>query len=253
MKRRMIERIVERMLREKLADMLHDVSWRMKQLVPNPLIVAEQMNLKHHLLTGYTTADNTPSAGHISWTDVHVVYEGVDYGPFSGESVNKYVWFDQSAGSSPSDPLHIVEQDTKPALTPDDLLLFVNDGGTCRIAPGSTMPHGAQLVGGSIGTGELGTGAVTSAILANGAVIGSKIGAKAVSTTNIADAAVGGTQIAGGAVDGTKIAAKAVGTGQIADGAVGATQLGNAAVTAAKLAGGAVDATKLNLLAHMLY
>ncbi|HET9186949.1 MAG TPA: hypothetical protein VFN80_03275, partial [Acidothermaceae bacterium] len=242
-------------------------------------VYAEDLNLKKHVLTGYTVTDNTPTAGSIAWASLHVVYNGTDYAITDANTALKYAWFDPTASSTV-----LQTSNTKPTnLTGAATLVFVNNGGTAIIAVDSAMPaavqdgaidRGAILVGavgssqlddgavvsakiasgavgsgaiasGAVTSGKIGSGAVGSTELATGAVTSGKLGSKAVGQSNIADSAVGSTQIAGGAVGSTQIASNAVTSGKIASGAVGNTQLASDAVGSGNIQTGAVGATQL--------
>lgn len=114
---------------------------------------------------------------------------------------------------------------------------------------------GSLAIKNSVGSDDLGTGAVTTAKIVNGAVTGEKIAANAVGATELADGAVGENELADDAVTEAKIGPAAVtetklGTGavteeKIEDGAVTANKLGAGAVTNEKLGTGAVTGAKI--------
>lgn len=81
----------------------------------------------------------------------------------------------------------------------------------------------------------IGTGGITSSLLASGAVTTAKLAAGAVDTTALADDAITTGKIAAGAVATADLADDAVTTGKIATGAVGTSDIASDAVTAAKL------------------
>lgn len=254
-----IEAIVERVLAEKLGHLLDDVSWRLKHFYElADKIPAEGLNLQQHLLTGYTLTNNSPSPGYIAWTDLHVVYQGQDFGPFSGDTNLRYTWFDYDNATS-----KIQSSDTKPTLEKDDVLLFINDNGIGTVVPGSSQVHGAAIKGGTVDSGEIKDsaiiaskildGAVTNTKIANNAVDANKLANNAVTASKIANNAVTTDKIQNGAVSGLKIAGGAVDDTHIAQNAVNAAHIADAAVVAQKLAAGAVSADKLNLLMHTIY
>lgn len=249
-----VERTVERVLSDRLGHVLDDVGWRIGQMLDmaggRGQVLAENLNLQQHMLTGYTLTNNSPSAGYIAWADLRIVYQGTEYGPFAGNTNLQYTWFDFDHATQ-----KIQSSATKPTLAKEDTLLFINDAGTGTVVPGNTMQHGAAILSGSVKTGELAAGAVTETILGSGAVSTTKLAtgavtdtilaANAVTSGKIATDAVTATHIAGGAVGSTEIASSAVGETQLASGAVTSTKIGSGAVTSTAIAGGAVGTTQL--------
>lgn len=247
-------------LSEEFQAVLDDASWRVHQAWDHSKIPAEALNLNHHLLTGYTVTNNSPSGGSIAWSDLHVVYNGTDYGPFSGNTANKYVWFDQDHSTN-----KIQTSNTKPALTTADAILFVNNSGTAIELLKSQLIHGAVLIDGTVNTSELadaaitankilsgavgstqlGTGAVTTAKIVSGAVTATELGTGAVTTAKIASGAVTSTELGTAAVTSGKIAANAVGSAEIANDAVGTSEISTGAVASDELASNAVTSVKI--------
>lgn len=250
---------IRSVLKEELGHVLDDVAWRIRHLTDlADKVSAESLNLNVHMLTGYTVTSDDPVAGSISWSDLYVVYQGTQYGPFAGDTAMKYVWFDADHATD-----KIQESNTKPTLTADDAILFVNNEGTVVEVLKSQLIDGALLIDGTVNSGELADaaitatkifdGAVTSTKIDDGAVTNTKIGSGAVDTANIAAGAVTSTEIDTGAVTETKIATDAVTNAKIASGAVGSTELQDGAVGSAKITNGSVSTSKLNILAHMIF
>ncbi|MGC4375935.1 hypothetical protein WD019_03185 [Fictibacillus sp. Mic-4] len=242
-------------IQEESASLLHDITYRLNVLKEatngvGQRIHTSDLNIATHMIDGYAFTNNSPSNGSVAWTDVNIVYKGTTYTITNGNTANKYIWWQFSA----TDKTKLQTSNTKPNLTQDDILIGVNDGGvfTLTMAPGKFTPGGA-LMDGSVGTGELATGAVTSAKLAalavdasklaDGAVTDTKLGANAVTSSKIASGAVGSSQLANGAVTSGKLGTGAVGSGNLADGAV----------TGVKLGAGAVAEDKLNVATHFLF
>lgn len=232
---------IKSVLEEELGALLRDVSWRLRHMTDlADKVSAEQLNLNTHMLTGYVVASDSPSAGSIEWDDLHVVYQGTQYGPYAGNTAMKYVWFDADHATQ-----KIQTTNTKPTLTADDAILFVNNGGTVVEVLKSQLIDGALLIDGTVNGSELADAAVTAGKIFDGAVTSTKIGDNAVTGTKILDGAVGGTKITDGAVTSTKIGENAVTSTAIASGAVGSTEINDGAVTTTKIGATAVDSTKL--------
>jgi len=94
-------------------------------------------------------------------------------------------------------------------------------------------------------TGALADGGVTSAKIANDAVIQSKIAAGAVNTTELADNAVDSSKLASNSVTATQIASNAVTSNKIDSGAITNTHIGTGAINADRLTDATVTLAKL--------
>lgn len=154
-------------MHDEFAHFLTDIEFRVKQaydvqnrtsVESGEQVYAEDLNLMLHTITGYTMTANTPGAGSIAWTAVHIVFGGVDYTCVDGNTALKYVWF-VKPGSGTSATLQT--SDTKPTLGPNDCLVFVNNAGTPINALTATIP--VTLADGAVDTGAIQAGAVTAA------------------------------------------------------------------------------------------
>jgi hypothetical protein len=265
-----VNKSVEKALDGQLKSLLHDVDYRISVLQDllgrvnigpskNSRIVSSDLNLAHHMLDGYTFTNNSPAAGSIAWAGAHVVYKGTDYTIPNGNTNLKYVWWDFTT------PTAFQASATKPALTADDILVAVNEGGIAQVVvtPGKMLPGGA-LLDGAISSSELGSGAVTNAKLAALAVLEGNIGSGAVTNTKIGSNAVDSAKLSTGAVTAGKIADGGVSAStQFASGVVNTTALGanavttdkigDAQITGPKIGAGAVAENKLNIAQHLLY
>lgn len=154
-------------MQEEFSHFLTDIEFRVKQAydverrgaygAPGQ-IYAEDLDLMMHQMTGYTMTANSPIAGSIAWTAVHIVFNGVDYTCADGSTALKYVWF-VKPGSGTTATLST--SNTKPVLGPDDCLVFVNNAGTPINALTSTIP--VALADGAVDSGAIMNGAVTAA------------------------------------------------------------------------------------------
>lgn len=207
---------------------------------------AEDMHVGMPLLTGYTISNNTPSAGYVEWSSLHIVYNGTDNAITDGNSNDTYLYWDPTVSSTT-----LQTSNTKPTLGASAALVFVNNSGIATVAVGATIPpaignasvDSAAIIAGAVGNTALASGAVQSGNIASGAVTSAALGSSSVTSAAIATGAVGSSALASGAVTNAALASGAVESGNLAAGAVDSAALGDAAVSAANL----------NLLSHFLY
>lgn len=254
--------LVRDILAEELNGMLADVSYRLSVLYDaqnGGRYGSRDLMLATHQIDGFTVTDNSPSTGYIAWADVNIVYKGVNYAVTNGNTNKKYVFWKLN-----TTPTTLQTSDTKPTLSDDDVLVFINDAGIHQTAiSAGRLTHGAAIIAGTVGSGEIKSGAIDSTKIADGAVAAAKImdgavgtgklAASAVNATNLADGAVTSGKIAGGAVGTTQLAGSAVTANKIASSAVTTDKINNGAITGVKIGAGAVATDKLNTALHMIF
>ena len=248
--------IVRRLIWKEALNLLKDVDYRIGVLAElqkeaGGKISSIQLILPRHILDGFTFTDNSPVAGKVAWAGCHIVYKGTDYTITDGNTDLKYIWWDYDAAPNTA----FQASATKPALSDDDCLVCINDGGIHRLVIGATMPHGAFLLGTTVDTGELkdssvataklAAGSVLSEKLGDGAVIEAKIGAEAVTAGKVGTGAITEGKIYAGAVTEGKLGALAVTTAKVADGAVVTAKMADGNVTTTKLADGGITTVKM--------
>lgn len=247
--RKNITQAVNQALDVKFKGVLEDISYRIESLYAKSQndimgfvskVSARDLNLATHALDGYLIEDNKPSAGSIQWTDCNIVYKGTNYAIQNGNTANKYVYWTLAQ----ADKTLFLNSNTKPTLTEDDVLVFVNDGGKHSTIM-DKYKHGAAMLDGSVGSTEIKSGSIAKVNLAAGAVDSTILASGAVASGNIAAGAVDATALGSGAVTNVKIASGAVASGNIAAGAVGTTALATGAVTSTVLAANAVTNGKI--------
>lgn len=210
-------------------------------------VYAEDLAVMRHQITGYTVTANSPTAGKIAWASVHVVYNGTDYTITDGNTDKKYAWFDATTSTTV-----LQVSDTKPTLTGNAALLFINNGGVPLDVLNSSIA--GAVMDNAVDSGALQANAVTSTAIASNAVVAGKINAGAVNNSNIfAQNVVNTNAIASGAVTTTELGAGAVTDVKLGDNAVTSAKIGAGAVIAGKIGVGAVTTAKLNVLRHLLY
>lgn len=148
-----------------------------------------------------------------------------------------------------------VISDNPSAYTPADVLKLLNEG--YESPTGDDFPGiGSGLYSGGGGSPEIPDGSITTAKLADNAVVADKIKPYAVGTSQLAIGAVSGDIIQNKTIVASKLADKTITGTQIADGAVTEAKLAPSSVateklqdlcvTTPKIADHAVDTTKLN-------
>lgn len=150
---------------------------------------------------------------------------------FQNADVRLRVWFNDGA--------HGFEQ-----ITPDQRIAAVGYAMMAGAVQDGAITS-SMIAAGAVGSDQLAAGAVQSSNIVNGAVGSAQMAADSVQAGNIAPGAVGTTQLADQAVTSAKLSTNAVQASHISAGAVGTNQLGNEAVTSAKLAPNAVQSANI--------
>ena len=203
--------------------LVEDVDYRIRVLkgLGYGLVGSQQLVIFHHLLDGFTVTDNSPQVGYIAWSNLHIVYKGIDYTITDGNTNLKFAWWDYSVSTTT-----LQCQDTLPDTTDDDLIIFLNKNGIHATVPTTTCIDGSLIITESILAGALSANCVTSEKIYAGAVIAEKI----------ATDAVVAAKIYAGAVTTDKLDAAAITTAKIADLAVTNAKIDTLSVS--KLAAG---------------
>jgi len=180
--------LVREVLTEELKGLLHDVSYRLGVLydavAQTGRLGSRDLNLASHQLDGFAVTDNSPTAGKIAWTDCNIVYKGTNYPIIDGSTDLKYVFWKLAT------PTAFQMSATKPTIADDDVLVFINEGGTHQTMIGAgRMTPGAAILTGTVGSDELGAGAVSNAKLAAFAVDSGKLADNAVTSGKISNGA----------------------------------------------------------------
>ena len=205
--------------------LVEDVDYRIRVLkgLGYGLVGSQQLVIFHHLLDGFTVTDNSPQVGYIAWSNLHIVYKGIDYTITDGNTNLKFAWWDYSVSTTT-----LQCQDTLPDTTDDDLIIFLNKNGIHATVPTTTCIDGSLIVTESILADALSANCVTSEKIYAGAVIAEKI----------ATDAVVATKIYAGAITTDKLDAAAITTAKIADLAVTNAKIDTLSVS--KLAAGTI-------------
>ena len=179
-----LAQVIKNILHDELGHMIGDIERRYAMALEaeqapagRRAIGASDLNLLTHLVEGYTVTSNSPSAGLFAWTNLHIVYGGVDYTIADGSistTANKYVWFVKPGSYTPGTPVTLNQGSTQPTLTNGDTMVFVMNtagvptsalertGSSAVADPGSVNDTAiTSLTAGKI-SGVLGTGNIPS-------------------------------------------------------------------------------------------
>lgn len=270
-----LDKRIENVLHDKLSHFLDDITFRIGQAYEvaeraggggKGTVYAEDLNIKDRVfLTGYAITNNTPAAGSIAWTDLHVVYNGVDYSITNGNTALQYVYFTPPLTAPAAGTTTALKfSAAKPVLADGDVLLFVNEAGVARNMLSDTNASMPRIVAtNAIDADSIATNAVTRDAIKNSEIVAGKLAQgsinnanlltnKVITSTVLADSAVTGLQLADNAVTNLKVANGAIAraeqiTGQIITGdkmvakTIGTTQLGDNAVDTTKIKDGAIS------------
>lgn len=111
----------------------------------------------------YTLTNNSPSAGAIAWTGVHIVFDGLDYAVADGNTTNKYVYWAKAT------PTVLASSATYPSLGSEDCIVFINKNGTSISVLDSEVLDGSLVVPGTITASAIAAGSITADKLSIGA------------------------------------------------------------------------------------
>jgi hypothetical protein len=126
----------------------------------------------------YAVIANSPSAGFIAWTGVHIVYDGVDYPVANGSSNKRFIFWQKASGGV------LQASDTYPGLSVDDAIVFLNKGGVPISVLNASSTDGDLVVPGTITSRSIATDTIeasnikTDAIIARHILAGSVVAEK---------------------------------------------------------------------------
>lgn len=185
---------------------------------------------------GFKVYDNNPAVGFISWSDLHIVYNGTDYTIDDGNTDKKYIFWDYSVSTTV-----LQTSDTIPVLEEYDFLVFLNKNGTHVTVPTITTIDGSLIVSESILTDALSANCVTSPKILAGAVTAEKIAVDSVIAEKIKAGEVNSTHL-------TTESAVITQTAQIQDAIITGAKITNLSVTDAQIANASIKTAKIDEL-----
>lgn len=128
----------------------------------------------------FTVTANSPSAGHIAWAGVHLVYNGVDYAIANGSTNQKFVFWRLAT------PGVFQTSNTHPSLTKDDAIVFLNKSGVPISVLTATAMDGDLVVPGTVTATAIATDAIAASHIQSDAVQARHIIAGAITAEKIA-------------------------------------------------------------------
>lgn len=152
----------------------------------------------------YAVQHQTPSAGYISWTGVHIVFNGTDTAVANGSTNKKFVYWEIAT------PGIFSTSDTYPTLTADDCIVFINKAGVATSVLDAGVTDGSLIVPGTVSAVAIAADAIAADHIAAGAITAGKVAADAISTSNLAAGVVTAAKMAAGSIATASLQAGAV-------------------------------------------
>lgn len=177
----------------------------------------------------YTLNHQTPVTGSISWSGVHIVFDGSDNAIVDGSTSDTYVYWLSAS------PTQLFSSNDYPTLGEDDAIVFINRRGVGVSVLDSSTTDGGLVVPGTI----------TSAAIAAGAITADHISAESIESKHIASEAVEAEHIAANAITSDKILVNSIEATHIVAEAIEADHLSANSVTTKAIAAGAVTAVEI--------
>lgn len=117
----------------------------------------------------YSILNNSPVMGSISWSGIHVAYDGESYTIADGNTTQRYVYWLLSS------PNVFQTGNIQPSLGLDDALIFVNNNGVAINVVSSTITDGSVIAANSVTADQLAANSVTAAKIQAGAITAEKL------------------------------------------------------------------------------
>ncbi|MEM4720532.1 MAG: phage tail protein [Candidatus Methanomethylicaceae archaeon] len=117
-------------------------------------VYASKLNVAQIFVEALTVSNNSPSSGYVSWTSHTIYYQGTGYSISSGNTNNKYIYWD--VGNTT-----LTASNTKPSWSATRFMILINDKGLHRLAWNATLIHGGTIVSNSITADEIAANSIT--------------------------------------------------------------------------------------------
>jgi len=134
-------------------------------------ITANRLQTFNFLMSEGSFSNDDPDPNKISWADVKVVYNGVEYEIDDDDclTTDKHIYWQLAS------PTVFSASDTLPALGNDDFIVAFNDDGTAIYVWNSTIINGNRITTGSIVATNMAANSITTNAIEAGAVLANKI------------------------------------------------------------------------------
>ena len=144
-------------------------------------ITANKIKTFNFQLTAGAFANNTPTAGKLSWTGCKVVYDGVEYSIADDDclATDKHIYWRLAA------PTVFSASATLPALGNDDFIVVFNSSGTALYVWNSTIINGNRITTGSITATNMAANTITANEIAAGTITSVEIMAGSISANRL--------------------------------------------------------------------
>ena len=193
-------------------------------------ITESKIFTKIPIITGDTWTDDSPSANYVAWNEHKLYYNGVEYTIASGNTNNKYIYWNGSSSAYSNSA-------TNPTLTDGQFIIATNISGVHDLAWNAIANQvigSAYIQTAAIQTAHIENLAVQTAKINDLAVTTGKINSLSVTNAKIGPLAISDDKIASLSVTEAKIAALAISEGKLAALSVSTAKIQALAVTSAK-------------------
>ena len=117
----------------------------------------------------YDLLSNTPLTGHIAWSGVDIIYDGVSHEVANGSTSKKYAYWILSS------PGVLQTSDSFPSIGEDDCVVFINNGGVGLSVLDASIIDGSLVIPGTIQSNAIMAEAITAGHIAAHTIVGEHV------------------------------------------------------------------------------
>jgi hypothetical protein len=143
-------------------------------------ITAQLIKSYNFVVTEGTFTDHDPTATEFSWSDIVILYDGLEYNITNGHcpATDKHVYWEYPNTTFYTSP-------SLPALTNDGFLVAYNEAGNHLLVWNSTVVNGNRITTGSITATNMAANSITANAIEAGAITALKIAAGAITARKL--------------------------------------------------------------------